>query len=196
MRSTPSGPCILALAAAIGAVLVACGAGSESTLETSGDVTTVGEMDASAGGTTAPRGPSPTTFGAQLQAMGLDPRNMPALHDLDRNTKLRVMRTFNSAMGTTCEDCHAAGDYSQPTPRKEAATSAWEDIVRKMTVGDGGQPLYCDSCHYGTFHFLDRSDRPALKEWMRTNFVDKLHRKDGVATDCLACHATKPTYQE
>jgi hypothetical protein len=61
-----------------------------------------------------------------------------------------------------------------------------------MTMGDGNA-LYCDSCHNGQLHFLDRSNRGALMDWMSDNFVDTLKRKDGQGMSCASCHNPVPT---
>jgi hypothetical protein len=177
--------CLIAL------VLVACAPSPSSDLapQTSSAHTAAASIEGRPDASAVPQGPSPTTFGTKLGALGLDVQNLPALHDLDSSTKLSVMQTFTDTLGVQCGACHTEGDYAAPTPQQDVATQAWEDIVRKLAIADGGGPLYCDSCHRGTFHFLDRSNRAALQTWMQTNFVEKLQRKDGEPMACSACHS-------
>lgn len=151
--------------------------------------------DTDAAAPTGPRGPSATTFTAKLAAIGLDVNNLPALHDLPTAQKLKVMRTFNESMGITCTNCHDASDYAKMTPQKEIAAAGWEDISRKVTMADGA-PIYCDSCHYGKFDFLDRTSGFAgIQSWMKTNFVETLKTKAGDAMACSTCHGSTPVDQ-
>lgn len=139
-----------------------------------------------------PPGPSGSTFGAKLQAIGLDITNLPALHDLPLGQKMKVMKTFNESMGVTCTNCHDASDYAKPTPQKAIASDGWEVISRKLTTADGA-PVYCDSCHYGTFDFLDRSGGyDGIATWMYENFVSKLKTKSGDQMTCTTCHVNGP----
>jgi hypothetical protein len=139
-----------------------------------------------------PPGPSTTTFADKLSAIGLDVNNLPSLHDLPTSQKLKVMRTFGETMGISCNACHDLSDYSAPTPQKETAVVAWENISRKLTMADGS-PIYCDSCHYGKFDFLDHSDHHQLELWMKSSFVEKLRDKSGAPMACTTCHSEDPT---
>lgn len=135
-----------------------------------------------------PRGPSTTTMTAKLAAAGLDVNNLPSLHDLPMNQKMKVMRTFNESMGVQCNACHDLSDYSAETKMKDIARAGWDEISAKVTMADGS-PLYCDSCHYGKFDFLDRtSGHAGISQWMQSNFVEKLKAKDGSQMQCTTCH--------
>jgi hypothetical protein len=145
--------------------------------------------DASAG----PRGPSATTFTAKLAAAGLDVNNLPSLHDLPMNQKMKVMRTFNESMGIQCNSCHDLSDYSIETKQKEIARAGWDEISRGLVMADGSGAIYCDSCHYGKFDFLDRSKGyDGIAQWMADNFVAKLADKSGEAMACTTCHKGGP----
>jgi hypothetical protein len=184
----------LALATAAGCATAASEGASSSSADTTGvsDAGDAGVGDAAPG---VVRGPSATTMAHDIAAAGLDINNLPELHDLDMTKKMKVMRTFNKSMGVQCNACHDLSDYSIMTPQKEAADLAWNTIVRGMSMPDGGS-LYCDSCHYGKLHFLDRADRPTLMQWMNDNFVNGLVHKDSSPMACTSCHKTDPTTED
>lgn len=164
-------------------------AAEASTADAATDAGAPADTDASdATAPIGPRGPSTTTFTAKLAAFGLDVNNLPSLHDLPMNQKMKVMRTFNESMGIQCNACHDLSDYSAETKQKEIARAGWDEISRKVTMADGS-PLYCDSCHYGKFDFLDRTGgHAAISQWMQTNFVEKLKSKSGEEMACTTCH--------
>jgi len=167
------------------------GQGPDAAVEasTSDDAGAPSDTDASdATAPVGPRGPSTTTFTAKLAAFGLDVNNLPALHDLPINQKMKVMRTFNESMGMQCNACHDLSDYSAETKMKDVARAGWDEITRKVTMADGSA-LYCDSCHYGKRDFLDHTvGHAGISQWMQTNFVEKLKSKDGADMACTTCH--------
>ena len=63
----------------------------------------------------------------------------------------------------------------------------WNEFLVKLSAEDG-TPLFCDSCHEGRVHYLDRRDKKALAAWMDAHFVAKLARKDGKEHGCETCH--------
>lgn len=143
-----------------------------------------------------PPGPSTTAFADKLTAIGLDVNDLPSLHDLPMAQKLKVMRTFNESMGISCNACHDTSDYAKPTEQKEIAAAGWEGISRKLTMGDGSA-IYCDSCHYGKFDFLDRSEgHEGIARWMQKNFVEQLKTKSGEEMQCTTCHVNGPPGSE
>jgi hypothetical protein len=134
--------------------------------------------------------PTPTTFTAKLAAAGLDVNNLPPLHDLPMNQKMKVMRTFNESMGVQCNECHDLSDFSIETKAKENAREVWENISRKVVMADGSA-VYCDSCHHGQEKFLDRSQGHAgIVQWMNDNLVQKMKTKNGDPMTCTTCHPT------
>lgn len=136
--------------------------------------------------------PTATTFGAKLTAIGLDPANLPLLHDLTSSQKMKVMRMFNEAMGVQCTTCHTPGDYAAPTKRKEIAAAGWDVIARGVTTGDGS-PIFCDSCHHGVFKILDEHmTHDEIGQFMQRNFVNTLRAKSGEAMKCTTCHVNGP----
>ena len=130
---------------------------------------------------------SPTTMTADLQAIGLDPKNLPTLAKMDPDKLRKVMRTFTKSLGVKCGDCHNESDFSAPTPAKKIAAHMWDDYVRALAM-NGGAPIYCDTCHQGRPKFLNRTDKKALSKWMNANFVDKLTRRDKKDHGCETCH--------
>jgi hypothetical protein len=125
-------------------------------------------------------------MGADLKAIGLDPRNLPPLEKLEPAKLRKVMQTFTKSLGIRCPDCHL-DDFSAPTARKRIATKMWNELVRGLAFADA-EPLYCDSCHQGRALQLDRRDKKALSVWMDANFVDRLKRTDGAEHGCATCH--------
>ena len=123
---------------------------------------------------------------ADLQAIGLDAKNLPPLSKLEPEKLRKVMKLFARSLGAKCADCHADAMEAM-TPRKRAASQMWDHFVRGMAMADDS-PLFCDSCHQGSFHILDRHDRKATEKWMDDNFVGKLKRQDGQENDCATCH--------
>ena len=125
---------------------------------------------------------------ADLKALGLDPGALPPLDKLPPDTLRKVMKTFTKALGARCTDCHVAGDFAAPTPRKAITVGMWNHFVRELAFKDG-TPIYCDSCHQGTLTpLLDRHDDKALGHWMDQNYVTQLKRRDAKEHDCPTCH--------
>jgi formate-dependent nitrite reductase cytochrome c552 subunit len=144
--------------------------------------------------------PAPSVFAADLVALGLDPQNLPPLDKLDPRVLRGVMRLFARSLGVKCADCHERADddvaraggaaslgFALPTRRKKIATRMWNEFLVKLSAQDG-KPLFCDSCHAGRVHYLDRRDKKALAAWMDAHFVAKLARKDGKDHGCETCH--------
>jgi hypothetical protein len=128
-----------------------------------------------------------STITADLQALGLDPKNLPPLHKLEPDKLRKVMRTFTKALGARCADCHVESDFAAATPMKKIAAGHWDEFVRKLTT-DSGAPVYCDSCHQARLKLLERGDKKALGAWMDANFVDHFKRRDGKEHGCETCH--------
>ncbi|MDB4997551.1 MAG: hypothetical protein JWM74_4983 [Myxococcaceae bacterium] len=157
----------------------------------SGAPTTSAGAAVPAPATTAFTGPmkpvAASTIVADLQALGLDPKNLPALGKLEPDKLRKVMRTFTKSLGARCADCHVESDYAAMTPMKKIAQGHWDEFVRKLST-DTGAPVYCDSCHQGRLKLLDRNDKKALGTWMDANFVDHFKRRDGKEHGCETCH--------
>ncbi len=133
------------------------------------------------------KGPLATTLAAELTALGLDPKALPPIEKLDPRALRGVMKLVARSTGLKCGDCHSAGDFAAPTPRKKIAARMWDEFVVKLTAEDDG-PLFCDSCHQGRTKLLDRSDKKALGVWMKASFVQGLKRRDGAPEACESCH--------
>jgi hypothetical protein len=133
------------------------------------------------------RAPVPGTLGADLQALGIDPQNLPLMENLDPRALRGVMKLLARSLGARCGDCHTEGDFAAPTRRKKIAARMWDQFAAQLTTVDGS-PVFCDSCHQGRVVQLDRTDKPALARWMDASFVDGLKRKDGKAEECESCH--------
>ena len=130
---------------------------------------------------------SDTSMTADLQAIGLDAKSLPALSKIEPDKLRKVMRTFTKSLGMKCGDCHNESDFAAPTPMKKIATHMWDDYVRGLAMNNGA-PIYCDTCHQGRRKLLDRSDKKALSKWMDANFVAKLKRVDKKEHGCETCH--------
>jgi hypothetical protein len=143
------------------------------------------------------KAPIPSALVADLQALGLDAKNLPPIEKLEPKTLRGVMKLLAKSLGAKCGDCHTEGDFAAPTRRKKIAAKMWDEFAVKLSLGlgqgpqtnsQGGQPLFCDSCHQGRIKQLDRSDKKALGKWMDANFAQKLVRKDGKDESCESCH--------
>ena len=132
------------------------------------------------------KAPIPSALVADLQALGLDAKNLPPIEKLEPKTLRGVMKLLAKSLGAKCGDCHTEGDFAAPTRRKKIAAKMWDEFVAELSLG--GQPLFCDSCHQGRIKQLDRTDKKALGKWMDANFAQKLTRKDGKDEGCESCH--------
>jgi hypothetical protein len=131
---------------------------------------------------------APTAMEGDLKALGLDPNALPTIDKLPPETLRKVMKTFSKALGARCDECHVAGNFAAPTPRKAIAAGMWDHFVRELSTKDGAA-IYCDSCHQGKMTpLLDRHDDDALGHWMQENYVAPLKRRDGKAHKCATCH--------
>jgi hypothetical protein len=140
----------------------------------------------------------PSAMGERLRAAGLDPKNLPPLETLDRDAKLKVMRTFTDSLGVACVDCHAGLDFAADTKRKRVAKRMWNEITRVVAMeappSPGDEPVFCDSCHQGDLFILDRRNRSKVSLFMTEVYDQKLKRTDGREHDCATCHGDPPDY--
>ena len=133
------------------------------------------------------KAPIPSALGVDLNALGIDPKNLPPIEKLDPKALRGVMKLFARSLGVKCADCHQEGDFAAPTRRKKIAAKMWDELASQMTLADGS-PLFCDSCHQARTVLLDRTDKKALGKWMDASFVDGLEAKSGKAMECETCH--------
>lgn len=133
------------------------------------------------------KAPVPSAMVEDLQALGIDAKNLPPIEKLAPRTLRSVMKLLAKSLGGKCGDCHQEGDFAAPTRRKKIAARMWDEFAAKMAMADGA-PLFCDSCHQGRILQLDRRDKKALSHWMDDNFVAKLAHKDGKSQECETCH--------
>ena len=93
-----------------------------------------------------------STMTAALEALGLDPANLPAFADLmaeieaaqDRDRLVGVMRVFTSALGVRCNGCHTVAgpdgrpDFAAVTRNKQIAAQMWDRFAVGLKRQDGG----------------------------------------------------------
>ncbi len=133
------------------------------------------------------KAPMASAVGAELTALGLDPKNLPPIEKLEPRALRGVMKVMARSLGLRCAECHVDGDFAAPTRRKKIAARMWNEFAARLTLADGS-PLFCDSCHQGKAKLLDRSDKKALGKWMQAAFIDDVARKDGQPGKCENCH--------
>jgi len=131
--------------------------------------------------------PVASTVGAELTALGLDPKNLPPIEKLEPRALRGVMKIMARSLGLRCAECHVDGDFAAPTRRKKIAAHMWNEFAARLTLADGSA-MFCDSSHQGRAKLLDRSDKKALGKWMQASFVDGLAHKDGQPGKCESCH--------
>lgn len=124
---------------------------------------------------------------AELREIGLDPKALPRLSEMDPASLRRVMKPISKALGVQCIHCHDTSSFKAPTRNKRIATHMWNDFTRALSLADNA-PLFCDSCHGGKATFLDRSSIPSVADWMRDNYDAKLVRVDKAEHGCETCH--------
>lgn len=129
----------------------------------------------------------PSTYSDKLVAMGLDPRRLPRLAEMQPDTLRALMDYWSEATGADCFDCHVQGDLKAMTRRKRVAARMWDDWVRGFSSAEGAL-VFCDSCHQGGLLLVDRRDRKALGRWMDENLVGRLRRRDRGEHGCETCH--------
>jgi hypothetical protein len=132
-------------------------------------------------------------MGDALAEMGLDVKNLPPLEQIDPRTKRRLMKTFSESLGVPCVGCHAEGDLKADTRRKRVAKRMFNEIVRVVAL-EGGEPVYCDSCHQGAMFVLDRRDKEKVSDFMSDVMVDAMKRQDGQDHECETCHGDPPDF--
>jgi hypothetical protein len=133
------------------------------------------------------KAPVASAAGAELTALGLDPKNLPPMEKLEPRALRGVMKIMARSLGLRCAECHVDGDFAAPTRRKKIAAHMWNEFAARLTLADGSA-LFCDSCHQGRAKLLDRSDKKALGKWMQAAFVDGVAHKDGQPGKCESCH--------
>ncbi len=175
------------------ALAAACGGAKQETArapETVADGSDAGAATATATPTATVAAPgemkpvTPSAYAESLQALGLDPRNLPPLNKIAPEQLRKVMPLVAKSLGVKCNACHDFKAPVQPTvtPRMKVAMRMWNEIVRTRTISPD-QPVFCDSCHHGSMTFLDRRDRKAVEDFMDENFVKTLG-----AERCETCH--------
>ena len=130
---------------------------------------------------------------ASLSSVGLDPKKLPPLEQLDKSQRLLVMETFSDALGVPCTGCHSDTDSRADTRRKRIAKRMWNDYARGLTF-DNGDALYCDSCHNGQLFPLDRTDKDKIADYMSNELVGRLKRTDNKDVECGTCHGDPPEF--
>lgn len=121
-----------------------------------------------------------------LKAIGLDITKLPKMAALKADQRSKVMPILKKATGMDCKDCHEDKDFKKETPHKAVARKMWDEFVVPMKLASG--PLFCDSCHQGGTHFLDRKNKDAVTAYMDAQYTKKLTKKDGKEVKCETCH--------
>jgi|GEM_PF-3666895 len=130
----------------------------------------------------------PTEHSTALGELGLDPRALPPLEELDPMTRYKVMDLISASTGLACEDCHAGENYKEETAKKNVARRMWNELTAPFSLYEGA--VFCDSCHQGSPKNLARQSKEALKAHMKTEYVGRLVRRDGEPMECASCHGT------
>jgi hypothetical protein len=124
----------------------------------------------------------------KLTALGLDAKKLPAFDKLTSEQKKKVMPLFKQSLGYgECTGCHTEGDFKKITKKMKIAKGMWDHFAVTLNR-EGGEPLFCDSCHAGKEEPIDDDDMDALRKFMAAEYVEKLERKDGKPHDCKTCH--------
>ncbi len=110
------------------------------------------------------------------------------------------MKTFSKALGARCDECHVAGNFAAPTPRKAIAAGMWDHFVRGLATKDGA-PVYCDLLPPGEKSpplLGNRHDDDALGHWMQENYVvpAQAARRQGAQVCDLPRRAVRRAFPE
>ena len=132
----------------------------------------------------------PSSLLAKVEKLGID-LSKP-LSDIPMAKKKRLMPLFQKALGfKDCTGCHAgkpgAIDFKTDTHDLRLARGMWDNFVVKLR-DENNKPIFCDSCHQGEHHLLNRKDKDALNTFMHDDYEHKLARADGEEHSCSTCH--------
>jgi hypothetical protein len=131
-------------------------------------------------------GVRPSTLASDVRALGID-LSQP-LSKVAPGPKQKLMRLFTKALGySNCNGCHAEGDMLKSTRKVQIARKMWNEFVVRLR-DQGGDPVFCDTCHAGQEHFLERGDKAALERFMTDEFTKKLVHSGGTEMKCETCH--------
>ena len=129
-----------------------------------------------------------TKFEADLKKIGINLKKIPALEKLPAGQKKKVMPLLQKALGyDTCEGCHVEGDFKKETRGMKVAREMWRNFVVPLRSESGGT-LFCDSCHAGNEHVLNRKDKKALQAFMEEEYQNKVSRANKEDMECGTCH--------
>jgi hypothetical protein len=126
---------------------------------------------------------------ADVMKAGIDPAKAPSLEKMASAEKKKLMPFFVKALGyKDCTGCHASlSDYKTVTHNMQLTRGMWDHFIAYARDTDD-KPLFCDSCHAGSPKILRREDHDAVKKFMESDYVGKLHRADKKAMECTTCH--------
>ncbi|WP_437330968.1 hypothetical protein [Sorangium sp. So ce381] len=129
-----------------------------------------------------------TKFEADLKKIGINLKKIPELEKLPAGQKKKVMPLLQKALGyDTCEGCHVEGDFKKETRNMKVAREMWRHFVAPLRSESGGT-LFCDSCHAGNEHVLNRKDKKALQAFMEEEYQNKVSRANKEDMECGTCH--------
>jgi hypothetical protein len=132
----------------------------------------------------------PSSMLAKVDKLGID-LSKP-LSEIPLAKKKKLMPLFQKALGfKDCTGCHAgkpgAIDFKADTHELKLARGMWDHFVVKLR-DENNKRIFCDSCHQGEHHLLNRKDKDALNTFMHDDYEHKLARADGEEHSCSTCH--------
>jgi Cytochrome c7 and related cytochrome c len=131
----------------------------------------------------------PSQLVAAVKKLGIDFKQ--PLDRIPLAQKKKLMPLLQKSLGyASCDGCHVEGDFRQQTRNMKVARGMWEHFVVGMR-DDKGDPIFCDTCHAGKDHILDRSDKASVKRFMDSDYEDKLTRADQKKNGCQTCHGER-----
>lgn len=131
---------------------------------------------------------SATQMEADLKKIGLDLKKIPELEKLPLAQKKKVMPLLQKSLGfDSCQGCHVEGDFKKETRHMKIAREMWRHFVVPLRTEQGGT-LFCDSCHNGDEHVLNRADRKAVEKFMEDEYEHKITLASKAETECSSCH--------
>lgn len=132
---------------------------------------------------------SATQMEADLKKIGLNLSKLPDLEKLPLAQKKKVMPLLQKSLGMeNCQGCHVEGDFKKETRNMKVSREMWRHFVAPLRDEKGGA-VFCDTCHGGQKHVLNRSDKKAMEAFMEDQYEHKLTRADKKDMECSTCHS-------
>ncbi len=123
-----------------------------------------------------------------LKKIGIDLKKIPELGKLSPAQKKKVMPLLQKSLGMdACTGCHVEGDFKKETRNLKIAREMWNHFVVPLRSEKGGV-LFCDSCHGGNKHVLNRADKKAVEKFMDEEYEHKTTLAAKGEVECSTCH--------